>query len=100
MLCIAIAQPATAVMPCAIGTNTNWPNEPPALTMPLAMPRRAGGASRAVAASSTDGPAKPAPPAASTPIATIRPRVVVISGTSAVPSATSSRPKSSTRPAP
>ena len=28
-----------AVMPCAIGTKTNWPNEPPALTMPLAMPR-------------------------------------------------------------
>ena len=25
---------------CAIGTNTNCPNEPPALTMPLAMPRR------------------------------------------------------------
>ena len=95
MLWIAIAQPATAVMPCAIGTKTNWPNEPPALTMPLAMPRLAGGASRAVAAISTDGPAKPAPPAASTPIAKIRPKVVVISGTSAVPSATSSRPKRS-----
>ena len=49
MLWIAIAQPATAVMPCAIGTKTNWPNEPPALTMPLAMPRLSGGASRAVA---------------------------------------------------
>ena len=100
MLCTATAQPKPAVMAPAIGTNTNWPNEPPALTMPLAMPRRAGGVRRAVAASSTEGPAKPAPPAASTPIATIRPKVVVISGTSAVPSATRSRPKRTTRPAP
>ena len=49
MLWIARAQPATAVMPCAIGTKMNWPNEPPALTMPVAMPRLAGGARRAVA---------------------------------------------------
>ncbi len=100
MPCIAIAQPASAVIPCAIGTNTNWPNEPPALTMPLAMPRRSGGVSRAVAESSTDGPAKPAPPAARTPIAITRPSVVVISGTSAVPTQTSTSPARTTRPAP
>ncbi len=100
MLWMANAQPATAVMPWAIGTKMNWPNEPPALTMPLAMPRFSGGARRAVAESSTDGPAKPAPPAARTPMATIRPKVVVISGTSAVPRQTRSRPKRRTRPAP
>ena len=100
MLCTATAQPKPAVMAPAIGTNTNWPNEPPALTMPLAMPRFSGDVSRAVEASSTDGPAKPAPPAASTPMARIRPNVVVMNGTSAVPMATKARPISSTRPAP
>jgi hypothetical protein len=61
MLHTETCQPKPAVIAPAIGTNTNWPNEPPALTMPLAMPRFSGGVSRAVEASSTDGPAKPAP---------------------------------------
>ena len=65
-------------MPGAIGANRNWPNEPPALTMPVAMPRFSAGISRVVAAISTDGPAMPAPPAASTPIAKISPAVVVM----------------------
>jgi hypothetical protein len=100
MLWIAIAQPASAVMPWAIGTKMNWPNDPPALTMPLAMPRRAGGVNRAAADSSTEGPANPAPPAARTPIAKTRPSVVVINGTSAVPTPTSTSPTRRTRPAP
>ena len=46
--------------------------------MPVAMPRRSGGIKRVVAAISTDGPAMPAPPADSTPIAKISPPVVVM----------------------
>ena len=42
----------------------------------------------------------PAPPADSTPMARIKPAVVVISGVMKVPSATSSTPTNSTRPAP
>ena len=99
-LCSEATQPATSVMPWAIGANTNWPNEPPALTMPVAMPRRSGGISRVVAAISTDGPAMPAPPADSTPIASTRPQVVCMYGTSAVPMASSTTPATSTRPAP
>jgi hypothetical protein len=99
-LCSDAAQPAAAVMPCAMGAKTNWPNEPPALTMPLAMPRLSAGTRRVVAAISTEGPAMPAPPAASTPIASTSPAVVVMNGISAVPSATSSTPTTSTRPAP
>jgi hypothetical protein len=87
-------------MPCAIGANTNWPNEPPALTTPVANARRSGATRRVVAAISTAGPAMPAPPAASTPIARIKPGVVSMNGISAVPSATSSAPTTSTRPGP
>ena len=71
---------------------TNWPNEPPALTMPVASPRRSGGDQPRGRAISTAGPAMPAPPAASTPIAKIRPAVVVMYGVMKVPSATSSTP--------
>ena len=77
-LCTEAIQPAAAVMPCAIGAKTNCPNEPPALTMPVAMPCFAGGTSRVAAAISTDGPAMPAPPADNTPMARIRPQVVVM----------------------
>ena len=42
----------------------------------------------------------PAPPAESTPMARISPAVLVMNGTSAVPTATSSTPTTSTRPAP
>jgi len=84
----------------AIGAMANWPKEPPALTIPVASPRFSGATSRVVAAISTDGPAIPAPPAASTPIAKINPAVVVISGVMKVPSATSSTPIRITRPVP
>ena len=73
----------------------NWPNDPPAFTTPVAMPRRSAGISLAVAAISTDGPAMPAPPAASTPMAKMRPHVVVMSGVRNVPSANSSTPTNS-----
>ena len=53
-----------------------------------------------MAAISTARPAMPAPPAESTPIAKINPAVLVMYGISAVPSATSSTPVTSTRPAP
>ncbi len=62
----------------ATGAITNWPNEPPALTMPVAKPRRSGAIRRAVADISTAGPAMPAPPAASTPMAKIKPAVLVM----------------------
>ena len=84
----------------ASGAMMNWPNEPPAFTTPVATPRRSVGISRAVAAISTEGPAMPAPPAASTPMAKMRPQVVVMNGVRNVPSATSSTPTNSTRPAP
>jgi len=53
-----------------------------------------------VAAINTDGPAMPAPPAASTPMEKIRPAVVVIHGVMTVPAAINSMPTISTRPAP
>ena len=100
MICSAATQPTPSISAAAIGAMTNWPNEPPALTMPVASPLLPGGSSRVVAAISTAGPAMPAPPADSTPIAKISPTVLVISGVMKVPSATSSTPASSTRPAP
>jgi hypothetical protein len=84
----------------AMGAIANWPKEPPAFTMPVASPRCAGVTRRAVAPISTEGPAIPAPPAASTPIAKIRPAVVVMKGVMMVPSATSSTPMKITRPVP
>ena len=47
------------------------------MTMPVARPRHAGGISRLVVAISTAGPAMPAPPAASTPLARISPAVQI-----------------------
>ena len=99
-LCSATTQPAAAVMLCAIGANRNCPNDPPALTMPVAMPRFSGGVRRVAAAINTEGPAMPAPPAPSTPIAKIRPSVVVMNGVTAVPIATSTTPANTTRAVP
>ena len=48
------AQPSAPVSAMAMGAMTNWPNEPPALTMPVARPRRSGGTRRVAAAISTD----------------------------------------------
>ena len=98
--CIAVTQPRPRISAPVTGAMTNWPNEPPALTMPVARPRHSGAISRVVAAISTAGPAMPAPPADSMPMAKISPAVLVISGVSTVPSATSEAPTSSTRPAP
>ena len=88
------------ITPAATGAMMNCPNEPPALTMPVAIPRLSAGSMRVVAAISTEGPAMPAPPAASTPIANTSPAVLVISGVRMVPSATRLTPINSTRPAP
>ena len=43
---IAPIQPIAPVLYCAIGTTANCPNQPPALTKPLAMPRFSGGSAR------------------------------------------------------
>jgi hypothetical protein len=98
MIWSAATQPTPSISAAAIGAMTNWPNEPPALTMPVASPLLPGGSKRVVAAISTAGPAMPAPPADSTPIAKISPTVLVISGVMKVPKATSSTPASSTAP--
>ena len=100
MVCSEATQPAAAVTPCAMGANTNWPNDPPALTMPMAMPLCCGGMRRTVAAIRTEGPASPAPPAASTPMARMSPAVELMKGTIAVPIATIRMPRNSTLPAP
>jgi hypothetical protein len=76
--CSAPTQPRLAVSAAASGAMRNWPNEPPALTTPVASPRRSGGIRRLVAAISTEGPAMPAPPAARMPSAKIRPQVLVM----------------------
>ena len=98
--CMALAQPMLALRPMASGAIRNWPNEPPAFTTPVEMPRWVAGTMRVVAAISTDGPAMPAPPAASTPMEKISSAVLVISGVMKVPSATSTTPVTSTRPVP
>ena len=97
---MALAHPTPIISAPAMGAIRNCPNEPPALTMPVAMPRLLAGINRAVAAINTAGPAIPAPPAASTPMAKIKPAVVVMNGVMKVPSATRLTPTNSTRPAP
>jgi hypothetical protein len=61
----------------AIGAVANWPKEPPALTMPVAKPRRPD---RSCACWPTSAPRAGHAGAAraSTPIAKIRPSVVVM----------------------
>ena len=41
-LWIDVTLPAAAVRPCATGAKTNWPNDPPELTLPVARPRPGG----------------------------------------------------------
>src|SRR4051812_15532329 len=36
---IAAAHPHAAIVACAIGANTNWPSDPPALIVPAAVDR-------------------------------------------------------------
>ncbi len=96
----APTQPMTPVRSCASGTTANCPNEPPALTMPLAMPRFCGGTARLTADISTPRPDMPEPPAAMTPISTISIQVLEACGVSTVPSITSTPPSAITRPVP
>ncbi len=93
-------QPSMPVSTIASGATTNWPNEPPAFTMPLAMPRFSGGSARATADISTPSPAMPPPPAATTPIRSTSIQVLVACGVSTVPSMTSTAPMAITRPVP
>ena len=97
---MALPQPSATSSAPAIGAIRNWPKEPPALTMPVAMPCLSLGIRRIVAAISTAGPAMPAPPADNTPMAKIKPAVLLIQGVMKVPNATSSTPASNTRPVP
>jgi hypothetical protein len=53
---MAGCHPASPISSCANGTSVNWPNEPPALTMPLANERFASGIQRVAADSSIAGP--------------------------------------------
>jgi len=46
---MAPIQPSAWIKPCEMGANTNCPNEPPALTMPAALPRFSGGSCWAAA---------------------------------------------------
>ena len=62
----------------------------------MAIARRAGGSSAFRAAISTDGPANPAPPAVSTPIASTSAHVECANGVSHVPSAIIAAPATST----
>ncbi len=96
----APTQPNAPVSSIASGATTNWPNEPPALTMPLAMPRFSGGNARATADISTPSPAMPPPPAAITPIKSTSIQVLVAWGVSTVPIMTSTAPAAMTRPVP
>jgi hypothetical protein len=76
--CIAPAQPKDSISMPAIGAIRNWPKELPVFTTPKAMPRLSGTIKRVAEGISTAGPAMPAPPAASTPTATISPSVLVM----------------------
>jgi hypothetical protein len=59
---------------CASGANTNWPNEPPALMTPAAVPREAAGTRCAAAPISTEKLPAPEPAAISTPSVSTMPR--------------------------
>jgi len=93
-------QPARPISSCARGIRVNWPNEPPALTMPLAIARLASGIQRFAADMSSDGPMAPAPLAARTPISRINAGAVVANGVAAVANATRSAPPTMTRRGP
>ena len=84
--------PAMPISSCANGISVNCPNEPPALTMPFAMPCLAAGIQRLAADISSAGPIAPAPMADNTPISRISASDDCASGVRAVPAATSSAP--------
>ena len=96
----APTQPIAPVSSAASGATTNCPNEPPALTMPLARPRFSAGSARATADISTPSPAMPPPPAATTPMSSTSIHALVACGVSTVPSMTSTAPAATTRPVP
>ena len=94
---MALAQPSTTIKAPAMGAIRNWPKDPPALTMPTAMPRLSGairrvvvvqhrrpGDARAAGGQHADGEDQAA--------------VLLISGVMKVPKATSTTPVNSTRP--
>ena len=96
----APTQPSVPPSSTASGATRNWPNEPPALTMPLARPRFSGGSARATEDMSTPRPAMPLPPAETMPMRRISVQVVLAYGVSTVPSITSTPPMAMTRPVP
>ncbi len=78
------------------GANTNWPNEPPALITPEAVPRACAGMRWAAAPISTEKLAAPEPAADKTPSVMASPMPLVISGVRAVASARSKTPANRT----
>src|SRR6266446_4666656 len=97
---IAPIHPSAWINACEIGANTNCPTDPPALMMPAALPRLSSARWCAAAPISTEKLPAPAPIAASTPSATIRPKPEVMKGVRAVPIASTTNPATNTFPGP
>ncbi len=97
---IAPIQPNPAISFCTIGAKTNWPKEPPALMTPDAVPRFSTGTRWMAAPISTEKLPAPEPAADNNPSVNTRPRPEDMNGVRALPSASRSTPKASTRPAP
>ncbi len=97
---MAPIQPSVWISFCRIGANRNWPNEPPALITPEALPRAAAGSRCAAAPISTEKLPAPAPTADSSPSVNTSPGPVGMNGVSALPSASSRVPPTSTGPGP
>ena len=89
---IAATHPKAVMMTCASGTNTNWPNDPPALMKPEANERLWAGTRAAIAPIRIEKLPAPAPAALRRPIVTIRPHCESTNGVAAMPAAISSAP--------
>ena len=96
----ALTQPTVWMSFCRMGANRNWPNEPPALITPDAVPRASTGSRWAAAPMSTEKLAAPAPTWVSRPMATMRPKPDAMNGVMAQPRASSSTAASNTGRAP
>ena len=97
---MAPIQPRIWISACETGAKTNWPNDPPALMIPAALPRLSVGRCCAAAPISTEKLPAPEPIAERRPSETMRPNAEVMKGVKAEPIDSTTRPATSTFPEP
>ena len=93
---MAPIQPNVWISRCEIGANANWPNDPPALMMPAALPRFSAARWGEAAPINTEKLPAPEPMADRSPNERMRPSPVVMKGVMAVPSDSNRMPATRT----